>query len=101
MALDKLESFLGVSLVLGFSFITISLVSGAFVGQNPVSQMQGSDVANGLVLKIVWAISVWIWYLLILVAKNILLKPAKRISQMSLIGFFLLTCTAFGQLFFS
>lgn len=94
-AIDRMERMLVVSLWAGFIFITLGLMSGAIY-----SQLYVPRTKSGLELKVVWAITVWVWYLATLLAKNVFGKPGRRIAQMSLGGFLLLAMTLFGMGFF-
>ena len=93
-ALDTLGNALGSSLWIGFSFITVSLLSGAFLTMTVHPEMGAS-----LKLKTAWAILVWIWYLAILVLRHVLQHRAQKIARMSLIGFLLLALSWFGFAF--
>lgn len=93
-ALDTLGNALGSSLWIGFSFITFSLLSGAFLTMTVHPVMNTS-----LKLKTAWAILVWIWYLTILVLRHVLQHRAQKIARMSLIGFLLLALSWFGFAF--
>jgi ABC-type uncharacterized transport system permease subunit len=94
-AMDKLDKLLIRFVWVGFSFITLSLISGAvFVQSNSFP-----GIAS-LQAKIIWAVAVWIWYLAILISKNVLNHPGRRVAQMSLVGFFLLATSYFGMAFF-
>ena len=92
---DILENLLVVCLWSGFLFLTSALLSGALYLWN----------LNGIILlpeykqKIVWAVTVWIWYLAALFFRNALKIPMKRVAQMSLMGFMLLAVTFFGLAF--
>lgn len=94
-ALDRIGSYLGYSLWLGFIFLTIGLLTGALY-----SRWQARPLDGELQLKIVWALAVWIWYLVILVRKNVFNGSARTIARMSLGGFVLLAVSFFGLLFF-
>ena len=89
--LDKLENFLMTSLWTGFSCLSLGLISGAvytgFFVTAPV---------EGIRIKIAWAISVWVWYLCILLAKNVFSKSGSVVAKMSLFGFLLLLFSFFG-----
>ncbi len=89
--LDKLEQTLMFSLWAGCGCLTLGLFSGAiYVG------FFASDKIEGLGYKITWAVLVWIWYLAILLARNVLGQSTKRIAKMSLAGFILLFLAFFG-----
>lgn len=93
-SLDTLGQALGSSLWIGFTFITLSLLSGAFLTMTVHPQM-----GTSLKLKTAWAILVWIWYLTILVLRHVLNYRAQKIARMSLIGFLLLALSWFGFAF--
>lgn len=93
-AIDRLDQLLMSSLWYGFGFITLSLISGAFIVQAYAKTEQGIDA------KVLWAILVWAWYLATLLARNVFNRPSKRLAQMSLAGFVLLALTYFGMGFF-
>ena len=89
--LNKLEKALMMSLWLGFSCLSLSLLTGAiYYGFFSPTPMVGKT------WKITWAVSVWVWYLAILLAKNVFTQSGRTISRMSLIGFLLLFITFFG-----
>jgi ABC-type uncharacterized transport system permease subunit len=93
-ALDLLDEFLIIALGAGFLFLSIALLSGAiFLFQSDSSEMHKWNV------KLIWALTVWIWYLLALVLRLVLQVPTKRVAQMSLLGFCFLVVTYFGFLF--
>jgi ABC-type uncharacterized transport system permease subunit len=91
-AITSLDTQLVKTLWAGFVFITLGLLSGAIY-----TQMYTPRVEMELEFKVLWAILVWVWYLAILLAKNIFNKPGKRIAQMSLAGFCLMALTYFGM----
>jgi ABC-type uncharacterized transport system permease subunit len=88
-ALDRLELYLVISLWAGFIFITAGLLSGAFY-----SHYWGTS--SGFGIKVVWAILVWAWYLIIISSRSIFSHPVHRTAKMSFIGFLLLSTTFFG-----
>jgi ABC-type uncharacterized transport system permease subunit len=94
-AMDKLDTLLVRFLWTGFTFITLSLLSGAVF----VQSFQFPDMP-ALQAKVIWAIAVWAWYLATLIARNVLNHPGRRIAQMSLGGFLLLAMSYFGMAFF-
>lgn len=90
-SLELLSRALFCCLWVGFFFLTLACVTGMiFLDFSPMV----SDRTQGL--KILWAISVWFWYLITLVLRFIMNWPTKRIAQMSLIGFLLLAASFFG-----
>jgi ABC-type uncharacterized transport system permease subunit len=93
-ALTTLSSALIRTLWIGFSCITVSLISGAMITSLP-------DVTLGssLRLKVLWAILVWTWYLTILVLHSILSYRPQKIAKMSLIGLAILATSWFGLAF--
>lgn len=93
-ALDTLGQALGVFLWLGFSFITLSLLSGA------IYTVVGHLVLGiSLKLKVIWALMVWVWYLSILVLRHVLHYRPQKIARMSLMGFVLMALSWFGFAF--
>ena len=92
-AIDQLSRHLVLSLWAGFLFITLGLVTGALYFQRLEKIPSDTDY----LLKVAWAIFVWVWYLATLVALNIFHRPHKRIAQMALGGFALLAISYFGM----
>lgn len=93
-AIDKVDFLLMLSLWAGFILLTLGLLSGALLVQ--LFDMPDEGVWG----KVLWAILVWLWYLAILLARNVFNRPSKRIAQMSLVGLLLLGFTYFGMGFF-
>lgn len=94
-AIDRLERLLMRTLWTGFIFITLGLLSGAIL-----TQLYDLPVELRLGYKVIWACFVWGWYLATLLARNVFNRSSKRIAQMSLVGFLLLSMTYFGMGFF-
>lgn len=92
-SLDRLTRLLLMSLWAGFILLTIGLVTGAVM-----NQFYAHEIRPQSWLKILWAIIVWVWYLVTLLARNVFNWPQRRIAQMSLGGFLLLTVAFFGLL---
>jgi ABC-type uncharacterized transport system permease subunit len=92
-AIDQLSRYLVLSLWAGFLFITLGLVTGALYFQ----RLEKIPTDGDYILKVAWAIFVWLWYLATLVALNILHRPHKKIAQMALGGFALLAISYFGM----
>lgn len=90
-AIDRLDKMLRISLWTGFIFLTLGLLSGALY-----TQLYTLPAELRLSPKVVWAVLVWVWYLLTLLARNVFNRPSKRIAQMSLAGFLLLAVSYFG-----
>lgn len=91
-AIDRLAALLMATLWSGFILITLGLVSGAiFIQVTPVAP----ELRLGA--KVSWAVVVWLWYLVTLLARNVLNKPMRRIAQMSLAGLIMLALTYFGM----
>ena len=88
-ALDRLSKLLNVSLWVGLIFLTTALISGAYYTSH-------TEVATGLKLKAFWAIGVWLWYMAILVVKNVLKRPTTFVAKLSVAGFFILAISLFG-----
>jgi ABC-type uncharacterized transport system permease subunit len=93
-AMTTLTKSLNVTLWIGFTFITISLLSGAMYALSGLLPSTPSMYA-----KIIWAILVWVWYLAILAFKSILGYRPQRIARMSLAGFALMSISWFGLWF--
>lgn len=89
--IDKLERTLVVCLWVGFMFITLALISGAIY-----TQFSLINIDSPLGMKIIWAMAVWLWYLIILLARNIFNVSGRKIAWMSLWGFLLLSIALFG-----
>lgn len=95
ISLDRMERLLTFFLWIGFVFISIGMVSGAiythqFVGELPTQ----------FISKVVWASLVWVWYLMILMARRILRLNTRRVALLSMGGAALLTLSFFGLSFF-
>lgn len=88
-ALDRLQQVLEMSLWIGLICLTLGLISGALVRQY-YSQTAGLEI------KIVWALIVWAWYLITIICRNLFRWPVRRLAQMSLTGFALLSVMLFG-----
>lgn len=93
-AISSLTNALNIALWIGFTFISLGLVSGALYF------MVGSvSTEMNIMPKVIWAVFVWVWYLSILVLKGILNYRPQRVARMSLIGFTLLAVSWFGLVF--
>ena len=93
-AMDTLARALAAFLWSGFILITLSVLSGA-----AFTMIYGVPVQMQLGIKILWAILVWVWYLAILVLRNILGYSTQKVARMSLIGFVLVAISGFGMVF--
>ncbi len=91
-AIDKTAKLLTSQLWAGFIFLTIGLLTGAVYVR---SQSTALDVVSPF--KVVWAISVWIWYLVTLSVRNFARASSKRVAQMALLGVVILAATYFGM----
>lgn len=91
-ALDRLSSVLNLTLWLGLTLFSVALISGAYYSAR-------SDLTMGLGPKVIWAISVWSWYLAILIVRNVFKKSEILAARLSLFGFFILALSLFGILF--
>lgn len=89
--LDKLEVAMMFCLWVGFICLSLALLSGAIYFHFFVPTS-----FSDMFIKISWAMLVWIWYLAILVSKNVFAKSASVVARMSVIGFHLLLLTFFG-----
>jgi ABC-type uncharacterized transport system permease subunit len=93
-SISTLTKALNLTLWVGFTFITLGLVSGAMY------YMSGLVAPEMNILpKVIWAVFVWVWYLSILVLKGILSYRPQRVARMSLVGFLLMAVSWFGLLF--
>ena len=91
-AIDTLNRYMLLALKLGFIFLTLGLVTGAFFYQH-----YGVPAEQSFKVKIIWAMIVWFWYLAILIAQKLAGSSGKSIAKMGMLGFFLLLSTYFGM----
>ena len=85
-AMATLARALHITLGVGFTFLTVSLLSGA------VFVMNGNlNPEANIIGKTIWAIFVWIWYLSILVLRGILGYRPQKVARLSLLGFAIMT----------
>lgn len=90
-ALDNLDTILFWTTWIGFLCLSLSLVSGAWIlSHRPI------ETTENLGSKIIWAITVWVWYLSILIVRNVYAWSSKRIAQMCVAGFIILATMLFG-----
>lgn len=93
-ALDFLENLLIIALGAGFLFLSVALLSGAiFLYQAP------SWHYPVLVVKLVWALGVWLLYFAALFSRLLFNVSNKRLAQLSVWGFILLVGAYFGFIF--
>lgn len=92
-ALDRLSSLLSTSVWIGFVLLTFGLITGTYV-HKALGFDQG--YRSSIQPKIVWAVCVWVWYLAILLARNALNWPSRKIAQMCVAGFVLMALSLFG-----
>lgn len=93
-ALDTLDKILIVALGAGFLFLSIALVSGA------IFLLHGSaENLSKFTAKLIWALSVWLWYFTAIFSRTVLHYSTKKLAQMSLLGFCLLVGAYFGFIF--
>jgi ABC-type uncharacterized transport system permease subunit len=90
LSLDSLDRLLLLSIWIGFILLTIGLILGAIYTQT-FTQNEVTDTS-----KIIWAIAVWLWYLATLLTRNIFSFPAKRVAQMTFVGFGIMAIGFFG-----
>lgn len=93
-ALDLLDDCLIVALSAGFLFLSIALISGAIFLLN-----SNAEDFSKWTLKLIWALSIWFWYLAALFSRIVLHVSAKKLAQMSLLGFCFLVASYFGFIF--
>lgn len=91
-ALDRLSKILEKALWLAFLFLSLSLLTGAFF------TFYYSTEGDDFFVKTIWAVIVWVWYLVILIGRNAMHIAEKRVAQLSVIGFVLIAMTYFGVL---
>ncbi len=93
-ALDLLENLLIITLGAGFLFLSVALLSGGiFLYQAP------SWHHPVLVVKLIWALGVWLLYFAALFSRLIFNVSNKRLAQLSVWGFILLIGAYFGFIF--
>lgn len=89
-SLDKLDRYQFFSLWFGFTFLTLGLITGAIY--TAVHGIADSSIYS----KVFWAIAVWVWYLVILIARNVIGLSSRKISIMSLVGFLMISLSILG-----
>ncbi|SME94236.1 cytochrome c biogenesis protein CcsA [Pseudobacteriovorax antillogorgiicola] len=92
LSISTLEKALLFCLWAGFIFLTTGLVLGAVWTQF----YSGSETE--ITSKVVWALLVWTWYLLTLLAKNVFKIAAKKVALMTFVGFGIMALGFFGLL---
>lgn len=90
LSLASLEKTLFLCLWAGFIFLSIGLILGAVFTQFY------AETPTEIATKVVWAILVWSWYLLTLLAKNVFKLSTKKIAVMTLVGFGIMALGFFG-----
>lgn len=95
-ALDRLEYLLIWSIIFGFLFFTIALVSGTVY---LLSTSNGENFNLGIYTKIIWSFSVWVAYFLALIARSTFGVSTKTLSKIGIGGFTLLGGAYFGFIF--
>ena len=93
-AIATITNALTLTLWVGFTFITISLLSGSLYAMSGMI-----PVGHNIYPKVAWAILVWTWYLSILVLQGIIGYRPQKVARMSLAGFVLMAISWFGILF--
>lgn len=89
-AFDALSSVLSSGVWIGFAFITLSLISGAFLAL----QYQGIMLEQQT--KVLWAILVWSWYLTILILQSVFSYRQEKLAKLALVGLAILATSWFG-----
>jgi len=92
--LDMTQRILSTLLWSGFGFLTLSLITGAWITIGNSTATSDSSMQ----IKVIWALAVWTWYLATIMAKNIFQAPWLVVSKMNLLGFLLMASTFFGVL---
>ena len=91
-SLEKLENNFLRLLLLGFILLSFSLVSGIIIYYYYAPKAVDE-------YKILWAISVWFWYLAVFILKIFFQKNRLFTAQMSALGCLLLSAALFGFIF--
>lgn len=89
--LDRLERLLIASTWIGFALLTVGLFTGAIY-----TAISPPNSIAGLTIKVIWASIVWVWYLGILLARNVFDHRFSTIAKMNIVGFTLLLVMFFG-----
>ena len=89
--MEKLDAFLASTLWIGFAFITLALITGAIY-----TLFFAPHFLKTHEWKIIWSLAVWSWYLITLLGRNIFSLSTKKIAKMSLVGFVIMSISAFG-----
>ncbi len=93
-ALDKLDRILVKFVWAGFILLSLSLLTGSLY-----TQLYVDNRTTPLDAKVVWAIVVWVWYMVILIQRNVFHKPTRSVATMCAIGFVILLFGFFGFVF--
>ena len=79
----------------GFIFMSIGLVSGAYLALFHSELLQDFNTS----VKTSWALAVWLWYLLTLFFYSVLNTHVTRVAKMAMIGFVLISLPFYGVFF--
>ncbi len=88
--LDKLDRLLMRSLWLGFSFLTLSLVTG------PIVVSLSNSSFESIKIKIFLAIAVWLWYLTTIGLRVVFHLRPTQIAKLSFLGFIIVAFMFWG-----
>ncbi|NRA64595.1 MAG: cytochrome c biogenesis protein CcsA [Pseudobacteriovorax sp.] len=92
LSVISLEKTLYLCIWLGFSFLTLGLILGAIYTQFY------SQKEIEMVSKVIWALMVWLSFLIIIIGRNVFKIQTRKISYMSFIGFGIMALGFFGLL---
>lgn len=93
-ALDKLDRILVKFVWAGFILLSLSLLTGSLY-----TQLYVDNKTTPLDAKVIWAIIVWVWYMVILIQRNVFHKPTRSVASMCAVGFIILLFGFFGFVF--
>ncbi len=79
----------------GFIFMSIGLVSGAYLALFHSEILQDFNTT----IKTAWALAVWLWYLLTLFFYSVLSAHLTRVAKMTLVGFVIISLPFYGVFF--
>ncbi len=89
-SLDRLAQLNYKLVVIGFGMISLGLITGFIYVQ--INQVDSYEIFQ----KIFWAISVWVWYFIIILGKNIFKVSYSNLALLSLGGFGIIIAGFFG-----
>ena len=93
-SLEKLERLLSLLLWIALTFITLSLITGAYYTRHNVDIL-----TSGIKLKITWSIAVFIWFSFIFILQTLKKLSTGTVAKLALIGLCILSMALFGLWF--